>query len=185
MRRQARALVAFMVAVLFCNASRAAQITPSGVEFANDTIEAGGELQACIITVGLVDPPAPEIVNFQFLVAFGQPAFKVTAADVNWSQQSSVAKRISDAEFYSGNFMHPGAFKKNITTEGQFVGVLTDSTLAADFLSAFLHGGFSVRFRRDDSDDDHTYYVEQGPGLSVAKTFQKCLDAMDGHGVAH
>jgi hypothetical protein len=62
----------------------------------NDTIEQRGKLAACIVTTA---SPAPEIVNFQVLVIGGTHAFKVTAGDVDWTNGSGVAKRISAADF--------------------------------------------------------------------------------------
>ena len=79
----------------------ATQIIPS-VEYSNDTIQQNGVIQACIVTVALVSPPAPEIVNLQFLVIAGDGfrlAYKVTAGDVNWNEGSSVARRIAAANF--------------------------------------------------------------------------------------
>src|SRR5262249_52847529 len=61
--------------------ARAPQIIPTGVEYSNDSIEQGGKRQACIVTVAIISPPAPEIVNFQFMAIAGQLAFKITAGD--------------------------------------------------------------------------------------------------------
>jgi hypothetical protein len=70
----------------------AAQIIPVDVEYSNDHIEQGGKLQACIVTVGIINPPAPEIVNFQILTVFDRMNFKIAAGDVDWKTQSMVAK---------------------------------------------------------------------------------------------
>jgi len=50
-------------------------------------------------TTANISPPAPEIVNFQVLMILDRPAFKVAAGEVNWTQGSSMAKRISAADF--------------------------------------------------------------------------------------
>ncbi|MGA7432562.1 MAG: hypothetical protein WBW35_19180 [Xanthobacteraceae bacterium] len=164
---------------LLANASvRAAQIIPTGVEYTNDTIEQAGQLQACIVTTAIVSPPAPEIVNFQLLIVFGRPGFKVTAGDVDWPKQSNVAKRISDANFSTAQFNHPNAFTKNVTTEGQLVGMLTDDSLREDFINAFFSGGYSIRFKRIDISEDRTYYVKQAPDVDVVNTFAKCVHMM-------
>jgi hypothetical protein len=156
----------------------AAQIIPTGVEYTNDTIERGGRLQACIVTAAIVSPPAPEIVNFQLLIVLGRPGFKITAGDVDWAKQSSVAKRISDAEFSATQFNHPSAFTKSITPEGQLVATLTDDSVRKDFIDAFFGGAFSIRFKRTDAAGDRTYYIEQAPGADVVSTFEKCVHAM-------
>jgi hypothetical protein len=158
--------------------SRAAQIIPIGVEYTNDTIEQGGQLQACIVTTAIISPPAPEVVNFQLLVALGRPGFKVTAGDLDWTRQSSVAKRISDADFSTAQFSHPNAFTKNVTPEGQLVAILTDDSLGNDFVRAFFSGGYSIRFKRTDLREDHTYYIQERPTAGVVDTFSKCLHAM-------
>ena len=173
-----RALTLAGAMLLLPSLSLAAQIIPTGVEYSNDTIEQGGRLQACIVTTAIVSPPAPEIVNFQLLIVHGHPGFKVTAGDVDWAKQSNVAERISDADFSTAKFSHPNAFTKNITPEGQLVGMLTDDSLRKYFIDAFFGGGFSIRFKRTDAVGDRTYYIEQAPGADVVSTFEKCVHAM-------
>jgi hypothetical protein len=107
-----RCLVTFTFAMLFPVLVHATQVSPSGVEYTNDTIEQGGKLAACIVTTAIISPPAPEIVNFQVLVIGGTHAFKVTTGDVDWTNGSGVAKRISAADFSTAQFNHPSAFKK-------------------------------------------------------------------------
>jgi hypothetical protein len=160
---------------------RAAQIIPTGVEYTNDTIEQGGQLQACIVTTAIISPPAPEVVNFQLLIVFGRLGFKVTAGDLDWTTQSSVAKRISDADFSTAQFRHPNAFTKNVTPEGQLVAILTDDSLRKDFVHAFFGGGYSIRFKRTDLREDHTYYIQERPAAGVVDTFSKCLQAITGN----
>jgi hypothetical protein len=89
-----RCLVTLTFAMLFPVLAHATQVSPSGIEYTNDTIEQGGKLAACIVTTAIISPPAPEIVNFQVLVVGGTHAFKVTAGDVDWTNGSGVAKRI-------------------------------------------------------------------------------------------
>jgi len=172
------ALTIATLTLLLPSLAIAAQIIPTGVEYTNDTIAQAGQLQACIVTTAIISPPAPEIVNFQFLIVRGQAAFKVTAGDVDWIKQSSVAKRISDADFSTAQFSHPNAFTKNVTPEGQLVGMLTDDRLRKDFIDAFFGGGYSIRFKRTDVSEDRTYYIEQSPGADVVNTFAKCVHTM-------
>src|SRR6476660_4130520 len=108
-----RRLMTFTFAILFPLLAHAAQVTPTGVEYANDTLERGGKLAACIVTTAIISPPAPEIVNFEVLVVGGTHAFKVAAGDVDWTKGSGVAKRISAADFSTAQFNHPRAFKKH------------------------------------------------------------------------
>ena len=173
-----RALMFATAMLLLPSLAVAAQIIPTGVEYTNDTIEQGGQLQACIVTTAIISPPAPEIVNFQLLIVLGRPGFKVTASDVDWTKQSSVAKRIADAEFSTAQFDHPNAFTKSLTPEGQLVGMLTDDSVRKDFIDAFFGGRFSIRFKRADARDDRTYYIEQAPGADVVSTFAKCVQTM-------
>jgi hypothetical protein len=131
--------VAFGMAMLMAAPVYATQVIPTGVEYTNDIIEQGGKLQACIVTAAILNLPAPEIVNFQFLVLdTGSTAFKVTAGEVNWNSLSSVAKRISAADFSTAQFNHPAAFNKIITPEGQLLGILIDHRLNNDFITAFF-----------------------------------------------
>src|SRR5215471_5887221 len=117
----------------------ATQVIPKSVEFTNDKIEQGGQPQACIVTATITNPPASEVVKFQFMVFInGRFAFMVTAGDMNWSDMSLVAKRIADANFLTGAFNHPDVFDKQFTTEGQLVAFLVDANLSFDFLDAFL-----------------------------------------------
>jgi hypothetical protein len=155
------------------------QVAPTGVEYTNDSIEQGGKVQACIVTVAIINPPAPEIVNFQFVHFInGRVAFKVTTGDINWTNGSLVAKRISDAHFYTGNFNHPTVFDKKITTEGQLVAFLTEPVLSFDFADAFFGGNYSIQFRRTDINDDRIYEIEQKPGPAVLTGFKMCVDSM-------
>jgi len=173
-----RRLVTFTFAMLFPVLAHAAQVIPSGVEYTYDTIEQGGKLAACIVTTAIISPPAPEIVNFQVLVIGGTHAFKITAADVDWTKGSGVAKRISAADFSTAQFNHPRAFKKSITSEGQLVGYLRESNLNGEFLKAFFDGRYTIRFMRADQKDERTYYIEQAPGSDVTNAFRLCRGSM-------
>jgi hypothetical protein len=99
----------------------------------NDTIEQRGKLAACIVTTA---PPAPEIVNFQVLVIGGTHAFKVTAGDVDWTNGSGVAKRISAADFSTAQFNHPSAFSIRATVfEGMAADALSCDVYVCDAFS--------------------------------------------------
>ena len=171
-------LVTFTFAMLFSVLVHAAQVIPSGVEYTNDTLEQGGKLVACIVTTAIISPPAPEIVNFQVLVIGGTHAFKVTAGDVDWTNGSGAAKRISAADFSTAQFNHPTAFKKSVTSEGQLVGYLRQSNLNGEFLKAFFGGRYTIRFMRTDQKDERTYYIEQAPESDVTNAFRLCLGSM-------
>src|SRR5262249_9255246 len=127
----------------------------------------------------MTSPPAPEIVNLQFLAISrnGQSllAYKVTTGDVNWTQRTNVARRIATANFSTGEFNHPNAFNQSITPEGQLLGVLTDATLQESFEKAFVLGHYSLEFTRADNPNVRSYYVEQGPSREVVQTFLTCL----------
>jgi hypothetical protein len=164
--------------IVLVTAARAAQIIPTGVEYTNDTIQQGGQLQACIVTAAIISPPAPETVNFQFMNVMGRPGFKVTAGDIDWKRKSIVAKRISGANFFTAQFNHPAAFNKNVTTEGQLVAMLTDDALRQQFLHAFFEGRYSIEFQRTDASDIRTYYIDQPPSAEVRNAFAKCLQTM-------
>lgn len=171
-----------LAACAFATKGRAAQVIPTGVEYTNDTIEQGGQLQACIVTVAILTRPAPETVNFQFLLTAGRPGFKVTAGDIDWTKKSLIAKRISDANFYTAAFNHPTAFKKNVTTEGQIVAFLIDDSLREQFVDAFFGGGgYTIEFKRTDVPAVRTYYIEHGPHDDVVSTFSKCASQMAGN----
>jgi hypothetical protein len=174
------AMIAIAVCALVMTTSAyATQVVPGGVEYTNDNIEQGGKPQACIITAAIINPPAPEIVNFRFLHFInGNVAFKVTAGDLNWSKGSLVAKRISEADFFTGAFNHPNAFDKKFTPEGQLVGFLTEPDLIMDFAHAFFGGNYSIRFRRADINDERIYEIEQRVPASVLAGLKTCIDSM-------
>ena len=174
------AIVAIASSVLVMAAQAyATPVVPKSVEFTNDKIEEGGKPQACIVTVTIKNPPASEVVKFQFMVFInGRFAFMVTAGDMNWSDMSLVAKRVADADFFAEAFNHPNVFDKQITTEGQLVAFLIDSNLRFDFLDAFFDGNFSVHFRRTDISDERIYEIAQQPGPYIAADFKTCLDSM-------
>ena len=159
------------------NPAFATQLIPGGVEYSNDKIEQGGRVQACIITVAIISPPSPEIVNLQFLIfpANSVAAFKVTAGDMNWNNKLAVARRISTALFSTGKFNHPAAFKKTVTDEGQLLAILTDASLNDDFFFAFIGGRYSITFRRTDLQEERTYSIEKGPERAIMQSFADCL----------
>ncbi len=176
-----RALCLLLGLALSGGVSRATQVIPTAVEYTNDTIEQSGQLQACIVTAAILTQPAPESVNFQFLLVAGRPGFKVTAGDIDWTKRSLTAKRISDGNFSSATFNHPTAFKKNVTTEGQLIAILTER-LRKQFVDAFLGGnGYSIEFKRTDASTVRTYYIEHGPGDDVVSVFSNCVHAMAGN----
>ena len=152
----------------------ATQFIPQ-VQYSNDSIDQGGVPQACIVTAAMINPPAPEMVNLQFLVIHGNGAYKVTAGDIDWNANSSAAARIAAANFSTAQFNHPNAFRQSITPEGQLLSVLIDDSLSDAFMQAFFKGHYSIEFTRPDNPDTHTYYVEQGPSKSVMIEFQRCL----------
>jgi hypothetical protein len=174
------AIIAIASSALMMTApAYATQVVPRNVEYTNDNIEQGGKLQVCIITAAIINPPAPEAVNFQFMeFVNGRVAFKVTAGDINWTNASSVAKRISEADFFTGAFNHPNAFDKKITTEGQLVAFLTEPGLILDFSAAFFGGNYSIRFRRTDTNDERIYEIEQPVPASVLAGLKTCINSM-------
>jgi len=175
-----KAIIAIATCTLVMTTSAyATQVIPNSVEFTNDKVEKGGKPQACIVTVTIKNPPASEVVKFQFMIFInGRFAFMVTAGDMNWSDMSLVAKRVADADFFAEAFNHPNVFDKQITTEGQLVAFLVDANLSFDFLDAFFGGNFSVRFRRTDIGDERIYEIGQQPGPDIAAGFKACLETM-------
>ena len=156
--------------------ARADKVIPTGIEYTNDTIELGGELQGCVVTVVILTQPGSETVNFQYLFVAGRPGFKVKVGDIDWTKKSLVAKRISDASFYSTTFNHPTAFKKNVTTDGQIVASLIDDSLGKQFFDTFFGGGgYTIEFQRTDVPTVRSYYVERGPRYDIVSTFSKCV----------
>lgn len=158
--------------------AHATQVIPSAVDYTNDTIEQGATLQACVINAAIISPPAPEVVSFQFLVVSGRVGFKVTAGDMNWRDGSIIAKRISQADFSTGQFNRPRAFAKDITPEGQLVAVLIDPSLKTEFTRAFFGGHYLVEFKRTDKPEVRSYYIEQAPDKDVRDRFEECFRAM-------
>jgi hypothetical protein len=156
----------------------ATQVIPQ-VEYTNDNIEQGSDIRACVATASMINPPAPEIVNLQFLAIHGNGqahlAYKVSVGDADWNQHSSVARRIATANFSTGEFNHPDAFKQSMTPDGQLLGVLIDDSLQGAFTKAFWQGHYSIEFTRTDNPDPRTYYVEQGPTRDVAMNFTACM----------
>jgi hypothetical protein len=177
-----RHVVCLLIALaLPAGTASAAQVIPTAIEYTNDTIEQGGQLQACVVTAAILTVPAPEIVNFQFLLVANHPGFKVTAGDMDRTKQSLTAKRISDANFSTATFNHPTAFTKDVTPEGQLVAVLTDESLQQQFVDGFFGGGYSIEFKRTDVTTVRTYYIEHGPPGDVVRTFAACVHTMTGN----
>jgi hypothetical protein len=160
----------------------ATQIIPQ-VQYTNDDIESGGVPAACVVTVAMINPPAPEIANLQFLTIYNYKdgsvrlAYKITAGNLDWNTGSSAASRIARANFYTGAFNHPGAFNQSLTPEGQLLAVLTDKSLADAFAMAFFLGHFTIEFQRTDGADIRQYEVSQQVGADVYKKYLACVNA--------
>lgn len=182
MRIIAAPTLAMALAACAFASARAEQVIPTGIEYTNDTIELGGELQGCVVTAAILTRPGSETVNFQYLFVAGRPGFKVAVGDIDWSKQILVAKRISAASFYSTAFNHPTAFKKNVTPTGELVASLIDDSLGKQFFDAFFGGGgYTIEFQRTDVPTVRSYYIERGPRDEVVSTFTKCVRAMAGN----
>ena len=130
------------------------------------------------MTVGIISPPAPEIVNFQILAVFDRMNFKIAAGDVDWKTQSMLAKRVSGGAFSTSTFNHPSAFVGSITPEGQFLGTLSMPSLRVEFAKSFFLGRYSIRFLRDDTKEERVYYIENAAPLDIRSAFISCLDHM-------
>jgi hypothetical protein len=171
-----------IVATLLPASASATQIVPGHIEYSNDRIEQTGQLQACIVTVVIVSPPAPEVVNFQFIATSnGGAGFKIAAGDMNWS-----VLRLEPRRVLTGNvsgFGYGDVFEKNLTAEGQLVGVLHPG-LYSEYSAAFFAGRYLIQFRRaDHPDEERSYYIEQQPELEILDTFRLCVSEMtDQHG---
>jgi hypothetical protein len=182
MRIIAAPTLAMALAACAFASARAEQVIPTDTEYTNDTIELGGELQGCVVTVAILTRPGSETVNFQYLFVAGRPGFKVAVGDIDWTKKSLVAKRISDANFYTTAFNHPTAFKKNVTPAGQLVANLIDDSLSRQFFDAFFGGGgYTIEFQRTDVPTVRSYYIERGPRDDVVSTFSKCVRAIAGN----
>jgi hypothetical protein len=85
-------LVSIALTASAAASANATQVIPQ-VQYTNDNIEQGGVIRACVATAAMINPPAPEMVNLQFLEIFGNGqirfAYKVTAGDIDWNQQSA------------------------------------------------------------------------------------------------
>jgi hypothetical protein len=176
--RNAIFCLAAVHAAIGTSPTRAAQIIPVSVEYSNDHIERGGKLQACIVTVGIINPPAPEIVNFQILAVFDRMNFKIAVGDLDWKTQSMVAKRVLEGTFWTSAFNHPSAFVSSITPEGQFLGTLTDPSLRVEFAKSFFLGRYSIRFLRDDAKEERVYYIENAASPDIRSNFISCVNQM-------
>jgi len=164
-----------LVSVALAAAAHGEQIVMRNVEYSNDSYADAGKVVACIVTVAVTDPPDPRVLNFQFLQFKGRVGWKITGGTIDWKNQSATAKRAADGRFSTGTFIHPTAFQKNLTPEGQLVGVLTDGGLSGSFSQAFFKSQYSVSVRWENATDDLVYYIAQSPPPAVVAKFQDCV----------
>jgi hypothetical protein len=94
---------------------------------------------------------------------------------MDWKNHSAVAKRVDDGEFSASDFLYQDAFQKNLTPEGQLVGVLVRSDLVRPFSQAFFQKPYSVSVRWEKAPDNVVYYIDQSPPSAVAKSFRECV----------
>jgi hypothetical protein len=158
----------------FGSPAMASQIIPGGVEYTNDKIEKYGRTLGCMIVVAIVSPPAPEIVNFQYLFVNARHGIKVAVADVDYQRGSAAPVQLQKANFSSRLFTHYNAFDGKISPEGSCVGFLKQNDVSHAFASAFFRGNYTISFERSDVTEARSYYIEQSPPRSVTDAFVAC-----------
>lgn len=162
--------------VFFTSGSVSAeQVVVHHVEYSNDTITDAGHLMACVVTLAVVAPPDPRVLNFQFLQFNGRAAWKITGGVINWKDHSAVAKRVAEGNFSAATFLYHDAFQKSLTPEGQLVGVLTRGELYPSFAQSFFQSPYSVSVRWEDATDETVYYIQESPPSAVIKSFRDCI----------
>ncbi len=143
--------------VILTSPAAAEQVVVRHTEYSNDKITDGGHVVACVVTLAVVASPDPRILNFQFL---------------------AVAKRVADGNFSASAFLYKNAFQKDLTPEGQLVGVLTRDDLYHSFSQAFFRRPYSVSVRWENAADETDYYIEESPPLPVVRNFRDCVSTL-------
>jgi len=155
--------------------ARAEQVIARHIEYSNDSISDQGKAVACVVTVVILAPPDQRTLNFQFLSFKERAGWKITGGRMNWTTQTMTALRAQDGSFSSSSFVAPMAFAKDLTPEGQLVGVLTQPDQLSAFIMAFFTGPYTVAVRWQDSPDELTYYVGTPPSADVKAKFLMCV----------
>jgi len=164
--------------VILTSPAAAEQVVVRHTEYSNDKITDGGHVVACVVTLAVVASPDPRILNFQFLQFNGRAGWKITGGVMNWKDQSAVAKRVADGNFSASAFLYKNAFQKDLTPEGQLVGVLTRDDLYHSFSQAFFQRPYSVSVRWENAADETDYYIEESPPLPVVRNFRDCVSTL-------
>ena len=88
------------------------------------------------------------------------------------------ALRAQDGSFSSGSFVAPSAFEKNLTPDGQLVGLLSQPDQLVPFTAAFFTGPHTVAVTWEGAPDELTYYVANPPPTNVKTQFLTCMKAL-------
>ncbi len=158
--------------------AEAEQIVARHIEYSNDSISDHGKTVACIVTLVVASPPDPRTLNFQFLSFKGTAGWKITGGRMDWNTQSMTAMRAQDGSFSSSTFVVPKAFQKNLTPEGQLVGVLIQPEQLSAFIEAFFKEPYTVAVTWQGSPDELTYYVAASPSADVKGKFITCMKTL-------
>jgi hypothetical protein len=158
--------------------TRAEQVIARDIEYSNDSISDQGKTVACVVTVVVVAPPDQRTLNFQFLSFRETAGWKITGGRINWTTQAMAALRAQDGSFSSSSFVAPMAFAKDLTPEGQLVGILTQPSQLSAFTTAFFNGPYTVAVTWQDSPDELTYYIAESPPVDVRAKFLMCMKSL-------
>jgi hypothetical protein len=158
--------------------ARAEQVIARHIEYSNDSISDRGKTVACVVTLVVESPPDQRTLNFRFLSLNGRAGWKITGGKMDWSTQTMTALRAQDGSFSSSSFVATSAFEKDLTPEGQLVGVLTRPDQLAPFTAAFFTGPYTVAVKWEGSPDEQTYYVADPPPTNIKTKFLTCMKAL-------
>ncbi len=173
-------MIVVLVAAPFahCGSAEAEQIVARHMEYSNDSISDQGKTVACIVTLVVASPPDQRTLNFQFLSFKATAGWKITGGRVDWDTQAITGLRAQDGGFSSRLFVMPKAFQKNLTLEGQLVGILIQPEQLSAFIAAFFKEPYSVAVTWQGSPEELTYYVAVSPSADVKAKFLTCMKTL-------
>jgi hypothetical protein len=189
-RRKFTLAATIMCAVLGGGPCYSETLVPKTLQFEPEVKE-DAYAKACHIVLLLLNIPAPETINFHFLITrpkrdgrFVDPVFigfQIDVGELTFSNgaPSGVTKvNLSTAAFDSSDFSSVGRLNSGPFGDGGLLATTADTTMGNEFMKAFLKGQYELSFTRKGLSGIRTYKISASPPADVVKQFQTCLNTL-------
>jgi hypothetical protein len=189
-RRRFMLAATIMCAVVGGGPCYSEALVPKTVQFEPE-VKDDAYAKACHIVLLLLNIPAPETINFHFLITRPKRdgrlvdpvfiGFQIDVGELTFSNgaPSGVTKvNLSTAAFDSSDFSSVGRLNSGSFADGGLLATTADTATGNEFMKAFLKGQYELSFTRMGLSGVRTYKISASPPVDVVKQFQACLNTL-------